>query len=102
MVYPFGVHDIYGSPAICQNLNRLICADVDNEHRLWDFNAGDIDVLAEPVMTESRVIQGTMEGYLYSFNLEGPHDARIAWKFCAGWRGQHRRGSGGPNSLLRI
>ena len=27
MVYPFGVHDIYGSPAICQNFNRLICAD---------------------------------------------------------------------------
>ncbi|TWU38290.1 outer membrane protein assembly factor BamB family protein [Novipirellula artificiosorum] len=83
MVYPFGVHDIYGSPAICQNLNRLICADVDNERRLWDFNAGDIDALAEPVMTESRVMQGTMEGYLYSFNLEGPHDARIAWKFRA-------------------
>ena len=27
VVYPFGVHDIYSTPAICQNLNRLICAD---------------------------------------------------------------------------
>ena len=83
LVYPFGVHDIYGAPAICQNLNRLICADVHNQRKLWDFNVGDIDALAEPVMTDRRVLQGTMEGYLYSLNLEGPHDARIAWKFRA-------------------
>ena len=81
MAYPFGVHDIYGAPAICQNLNRLICADINNERRLWDFNVGDIDVLAEPVMTDRRVLQGTTEGYLYSLNLEGT--PRIAWKFKA-------------------
>ena len=50
MVYPFGVHDIYGYPAICQNLNRLICTDIDNNNILWDVNVGDIDVLAEPVV----------------------------------------------------
>lgn len=83
MVYPFGVHDIYGSPAICENFNRLICADVNNEKRLWDFNVGDIDALAEPVVTEDRVLQGTMEGYLYALNLEGPPPQRIAWKFHA-------------------
>jgi len=83
MVYPFGIHDIYGAPAICQNLNRLICADVNNDRRLWDFNVGDIDALAEPVMTDSRVLQGTMEGYLYSLNLKGTHNTLIAWKFKA-------------------
>lgn len=83
MVYPFGAHDIYGSPAICQNFNRLICADVDNEKRLWDFNVGDIDALAEPVLTDDRVLQGTTEGYLYALNLAGPSSQRIAWKFHA-------------------
>ncbi|MDG1301612.1 MAG: PQQ-binding-like beta-propeller repeat protein, partial [Opitutae bacterium] len=83
MVYPFGVHDIYGSPATCQNFNRLICAGADNEKRLWDFNVGDIDALAEPVMTDDRVLQGTTEGYLYALNLSGPPPERIAWKFHA-------------------
>lgn len=83
MVYPFGVHDIYGAPAICQNLNRLICADVNNDRKLWDFNVGDIDALAEPVMTDRRVLQGTTEGYLYSLNLKGTHNTLIAWKFKA-------------------
>ncbi|MDG1300575.1 MAG: PQQ-binding-like beta-propeller repeat protein, partial [Opitutae bacterium] len=83
MVYPYGVHDIYGSPAICQNFNRLICADADNEKRLWDFNVGDIDALAEPVVTDDRVLQGTTEGYLYALNLSGPPPERIAWKFHA-------------------
>ena len=82
-VYPFGVHDIYEAPAICQNLNRLICADVNNDRKLWDFNVGDIDVLAEPVLTEDRVLQGTTEGYLYALNLAGAPDQRIAWKFKA-------------------
>ncbi len=82
-VYPFGIHDIYGAPAICQNFNRLICADVNNERKLWDFNVGDIDALAEPVMTECRVLQGTMEGYLYSLNLKSTRDTLIAWKFKA-------------------
>ena len=83
MVYPFGIHDIYSTPAICQNLNRLICADVNNERKLWDFNVGDIDVLAEPVVTDTKVIQGTTEGYLYSLNLTGGNDKRIDWKFQA-------------------
>jgi outer membrane protein assembly factor BamB len=94
-VYPFGIHDIYSYPAICQNLNRLICADVDNNHKLWDLNVGDIDVLAEPVMTDYLVFQGTTEGYLYAVNLTGKrnplvdatwdHSAsrRVAWKFKA-------------------
>ena len=84
VAYPFGVHDIYGSPAICQNFNRLICAGKKNEEWLWDFNVGDIDALAEPVMTRERVIQGTMEGYLYALHVGGrQHDERIAWKFRA-------------------
>ncbi len=83
MVYPFGIHDIYGSPAICQNLNRLICTDINNEQWHWDFNVGDIDVLAEPVMSENRVFQGTMEGYLYALHLETWRNQRIAWKFKA-------------------
>ena len=83
MVYPFGVHDIYGSPPICQNFNRLICADAGNKNRLWDFNVGDIDALAEPVLTDDHVFQGTTEGYLYALKLAGPPPQRIAWKFHA-------------------
>jgi outer membrane protein assembly factor BamB len=82
-VYPFGVHDIYSQPAICQNLNRLICADVNNDRKLWDFNVGDIDVLAEPVITDTHVLQGTTDGYLYSLSLMGSNHDRITWKFRA-------------------
>ncbi len=94
-VYPFGVHDIYGYPAVCQNLNRLVCADVDNNQKLWDLNVGDIDVLAEPVITEDRVFQGTTDSYLYALNLGGPRSQavdpnfdisaskRVAWAFKA-------------------
>ena len=84
MVYPFGVHDIYGYPAICQNFNRLICADLDNNARLWDFNVGDIDALAEPVVTPNLAIVGTMEAYLYALRLNPAdrHDL-IAWNFKA-------------------
>lgn len=82
VVYPFGVHDIYGNPAICQNFNRLICADKDNNHPLWDFNVGDIDALAEPVLSEDKVFQGTTEGYLYALNLEGGRGGpRVAWSY---------------------
>lgn len=84
VVYPFGIHDIYSTPAICQNLNRLICADAENKKKLWDFNVGDIDALAEPVISGDKVFQGTMEGYLYALNLEaGSSKPRIAWKFKA-------------------
>ncbi len=84
VAYPFGVHDIYGSPAICQNFNRLICADKNNDRKLWDVNIGDIDALAEPVLTKDRVIAGTMEGYLYSLYLKrGWGDNVIAWSFQA-------------------
>lgn len=84
VVYPFGVHDIYSYPAICQNLNRLICADAQNKRKLWDFNVGDIDALAEPVISGDKVIQGTEEGYVYALNLEGAwNEQRIAWKFRA-------------------
>jgi len=84
VVYPFGVHDIYSYPAVCQNLNRLICADAQNKQKRWDFNVGDIDALAEPVISGDKVFQGTMEGYLYALNLSGGwRDKRIAWKFKA-------------------
>lgn len=84
MVYPFGIHDIYGSPAICQNFNRLICTDIDNDHILWDFNVGDIDVLAEPLISNDLVFQGTSEGYLYALFLKGRNnDERVAWSFRA-------------------
>jgi len=84
VVYPFGVHDIYGSPAICQNFNRLICANIDNTNWLWDFNVGDIDALAEPVVTQDLAIVGTMEGYLYALHLAGAStDERVAWTFRA-------------------
>jgi len=84
VVYPFGVHDIYSTPAICQNLNRLICADAQNKEKHWDFNVGDIDALAEPVIAGDRVFQGTMEGYVYALNLaSGRGNKRIAWKFKA-------------------
>jgi outer membrane protein assembly factor BamB len=85
VVYPFGVHDIYSAPAQCQNLNRLICADAQNKRKLWDFNVGDIDALAEPVIAGDRVFQGTMEGYVYALNLSvGRGTPRIAWKYKAG------------------
>jgi len=96
MVYPFGIHDIYSAPPICQNLNRLVCADINNNRKIWDFNVGDIDVLAEPVVTERHVFQGTTEGYLYCLNLAGGGSAiadksfvaahansRVYWKFKA-------------------
>lgn len=84
VVYPFGVHDIYSYPAICQNLNRLICADAQNKQKNWDFNVGDIDALAEPIISGDKVFQGTMEGYIYALNLAGKRqDKRIAWKFKA-------------------
>ena len=84
VVYPYGEHDIYAYPAICQNLNRLICADAQNKEKRWDFNVGDIDALAEPVISGNKVFQGTMEGYLYALNLTGGiADQRIAWKFNA-------------------
>lgn len=84
VVYPFGVHDIYDYPPVCQNLNRLICADAQNKQKRWDFNVGDIDALAEPVISGDKVFQGTEEGYVYALNLSGKwHDKRIAWKFKA-------------------
>jgi outer membrane protein assembly factor BamB len=84
VVYPYGEHDIYAYPAVCQNLNRLICADAQNTKRRWDFNVGDMDALAEPVISGDKVLQGTMEGYLYALNLSGGMaDKRIAWKFKA-------------------
>ena len=84
MVYPFGVHDIYSTPAICQPLNRLICADAQNKKKLWDFNVGYIDALAEPVISGEKVFQGTMEGYMYALNLASGHGIeRIAWNFKA-------------------
>ncbi len=90
VVYPFGVHDIYNTPAICQNLNRLICADSRNERKLWDFNVGDIDALAEPVISGDRVYQGTMEAYVYALNLA---DGSIAWKYKA---------NGSVNSAVKV
>lgn len=84
VVYPFGVHDIYSTPAICQNLNRLICADAQNITKHWDFNVGDIDVLAEPCIFGDKVFQGTMEGYVYALYLIGGQGAkRVAWKYKA-------------------
>ncbi len=84
VVYPFGVHDIYSTPAICQNLNRLICADAKNSKKRWDFNVGDIDALAEPVISGDKVYQGTMEGYVYALNLSGGGSEKlIAWKYKA-------------------
>jgi len=93
VVYPFGVHDIYSAPALCQNLNRLICADAENKRKLWDFNVGDMDALAEPVISGDKVFQGTTEGYIYALNLAngegtGLHigdiaNNRVAWKYQA-------------------
>ncbi|QLE02461.1 PQQ-binding-like beta-propeller repeat protein [Galbibacter sp. BG1] len=96
VVYPFGVADIYSYPPICQNFNRLICKDQNNEKLIWDFNVGDIDALAEPVITDNMVFQGTMEGYLYALNIvPGTNDSNhvdlsgtnedqlIAWNFKA-------------------
>lgn len=97
VIYPFGFSDIYSTPATCQNFNRLICRDKDNNELIWDFNAGDIDALAEPVMTEKMVYQGTMEGYLYALDLiknnsigrvrepdDPTDDFSLAWSFKAG------------------
>ena len=94
IAYPFGIHDIYDSPAICQNFNRLICADKHNRNKLWNVNIGDIDALAEPVLSDHKVIAGTMEGYLYGLHLkkldgdevltwQGNEDEAIAWSFQA-------------------
>lgn len=97
VVYPFGVADIYGSPAICQNFDRLVCADPMNERKKWEFSVGNIDALAEPVLSNGRVLQGTTEGYLYALNLDiddqagsavdlsdGAEKRRIAWNYHAG------------------
>ncbi len=98
VVYPYGAADIYGGPAICQNYTNLVCADKDNNRKLWEFNVGDIDALAEPVISGNRVFQGTMEGYLYALNLDMDYQSsatevdlsdaadkrRIEWNFQAG------------------
>ena len=95
MVYPFGVHDIYGTPAICQNLNRLICADVDNDRKLVGLQRRRYRCTGGTGHDRIRVLQGTTEGYLYAVNLTGDrnplveatwdHSAarRVAWKFKA-------------------
>ncbi len=80
-VYPYGVQDIYATPPVCQNLNRLICANADNTVQKWDINVGDIDVLAEAVLTETTVFQGTTDGYLYALDLE---TGEMDWKFQTG------------------
>ena len=61
IVYPFGIHDIYSMPPVCQNLNRLICADSTNQKIRWDINVGDIDILAESVLNTTTVFQGTTD-----------------------------------------
>ena len=53
---------------------------LENINKHWDFNVGDIDALAEPVISGDKVFQGTMEGYLYALYLAR---GRIAWKFKA-------------------
>lgn len=84
LVFPYAVHDIYRSPAICQNFNRLICADMENDTWHWDFNVGDIDALAEPVVTDDLAIVGTMEAYLYALRLNSSERRElIAWQFKA-------------------
>jgi outer membrane protein assembly factor BamB len=94
VVYPFGIHDIYGSPAICQPFNHLICANGANDRKLWEFNVGEIDALAEPVVTRNHVFQGTMEGYVYSLELQAKSsEERIAWKF---------RANGSVNSAVEV
>jgi outer membrane protein assembly factor BamB len=81
LVYPFGIHDIYSTPPVCQNLNRLVCADRFNNNKKWDINIGDIDILAEPVLNDTTVFQGTTDNYLYAVTLE---TGEILWKFQAG------------------
>ncbi|MFC2116923.1 PQQ-binding-like beta-propeller repeat protein, partial [Bacteroidota bacterium] len=70
-----------------QNFNRLVCASAKNDQIYWNYNVGDIDVLAEPFISGDKVLQGTVEGYLYSLNLTaedgGWDDTRIAWKYKA-------------------
>ena len=69
-------------PAIRQNFIRLICADIDNDKQYWDFNVGDIDALAEPVVTRELAIVGTMAGYLYGLRLHARSNRElIAWQF---------------------
>ena len=58
----------------------MICADSPNQNKLWDYTVGDIDPLAEPVISGDKVFQGTMEGYVYALNLDG---GRIAWDFSS-------------------
>ena len=82
VVYPFGVHDIYSTPPVCQNLNRLICANRDNTERYWDINIGNIDALAEPVLSGEIALCGTTEGYLYALRL-GSSPSPILWSFRA-------------------
>ncbi|MGL1890917.1 MAG: PQQ-binding-like beta-propeller repeat protein [Spirochaetaceae bacterium] len=80
IVYPFGIHDIYSSPAVCQNLNRLVCTDAENREKKWDFNVGDMDILAEPVLNKTTVFQGTTDNYMYAMDLE---TGDMVWKFQA-------------------
>jgi outer membrane protein assembly factor BamB len=87
LVYPVGEHNLEGLPPSHQNFNRLVCVDAQKNRTYWDFNVGDIDALAEPVISGERVFQGTMEGYLYALNLTGESGPwgkkRIDWKYKA-------------------
>jgi len=87
VVYPKSECTINTYTSVNHNFNRLICSDAQNKKQYWDFNVGNIDILAEPVISGNKVFQGTMEGYLYALNLTGESGRwggeRIAWQYKA-------------------
>ena len=84
LVYPYGEHRITNIPPVCQSFNRLICEDRSKSLKCWDFNIGDIDPLAEPVISGDLVLCGTMEGYLYALELGNKHSQQpVRWNFHA-------------------
>ncbi len=60
VVYPYGKHDIYGSPAVCQNFNRLI----------WKYKADDW-IRSRPYVTGQQLWFATISGRVYSIDHEG-------------------------------
>lgn len=80
LVFAKGDHDIERIPALCQPLNRIMCADLETMETLWDINVGAC--FADPVLCGDAAIVCTQSGYVYALHLD-PNKERIKWSFKA-------------------
>ncbi|NQT58020.1 MAG: PQQ-binding-like beta-propeller repeat protein [Bacteroidetes bacterium] len=84
IVFPHGIHDIEGSPPVCQPFNRLICRNIESGEKAWEIQIGP--TLCEPVIHGNTVLTGTMDGNVFCFDLETEKNgaSRMRWQFQTG------------------